>query len=89
MFFFLKNKQKNFFFFKRLRKIFDKKFRFKVTTKVTPNEDDRELLSLGPQQAVTSLQDSSTLPASLFQCLIIFPYKLDRFSDYLHQKMID
>ena len=55
----------------------------------TPNKDDRELLSLGPEQAVTSLQESSTLPASLFQCFIVFPYKLDRFSDYLRQKMID
>ena len=54
-----------------------------------PNKDDQELLSLGPEQAVMSLQKSSTLPASLFQCFIVFPYKLDRFWDYLHQKMID
>ena len=55
----------------------------------TPNKDDRELLSLGPEQAVTSLQELSTLPASLFQCFIVFPFKLDRFSDFLRQKMID
>ena len=36
-----------------------------------------------------SLQESSTLPASLFQCFIVFLYKLDHFSDYLRQKMID
>ena len=37
-----------------------------------PNKDNRELLSLGPEQAVTSLQELSPLPASLFQCFIIF-----------------
>ena len=55
----------------------------------TPNKDDQELLSPGPEQAVTSLQELSTLHASLFQCFIVFPYKLDCFSDYLRQKMID
>ena len=54
-----------------------------------PNKDDRELLNLGPEQAVTSLQELSTLPASLFQCFIVFLYILDRFSDYLRQKMIN
>ena len=54
-----------------------------------PNKDDRELLSLGSELAVMSLQESSTLPATLFQCLIVFANKLDRFSDYLRQKMID
>ena len=48
-----------------------------------PNKDVRELLSVGPEQAVTSFQESSALPASLFQCFIVFPYKLDHFSDYL------
>ena len=62
---------------------------FKVLATATPNKDDRELLSLGPEQAVTSLQELSTVPASLFQCFILFPYKLGRFSDYLRQKMID
>ena len=71
------------------RRVFKKKnsflqhFRHKIELKVpapaTPNKDGRELLSLGPEQAVTSLQESSTLPASFFQCFIIFPYKLDRF----------
>ena len=68
------------------RHIFATKLSFKVPAPATPNKDDRELLSLGPEQAVTSLQESSTLPASLFQCFIVFPYKLDRFSDYLRQK---
>ena len=67
--------------------IFSTKLTFKVPVLATPNKDDRELLSLGPEQAVTSLQESSTPPASLFQCFIVFPYKLDRFSDYLCQKM--
>ena len=62
---------------------------FKVSVPATLNKDERELLSLGPEQAVTSLQESSSLPASLFQCFIVFSYKLDRFSDYLCQKMID
>ena len=67
--------------------IFATKLSFKVSAPATPSKDD--LLSLGPEQAVTSLQESSTLPASWFQCFIVFPYKLDRFSDYLRQKMID
>ena len=49
----------------------------------TPNKDDQELLSLGPEQVVTSLQELCTLPASLFQCFIVFPYKLDRFMGYV------
>ena len=54
-----------------------------------PNKDDRELLSLGPEQAMMSFQELFTLCTSLFQCFIVFPYKLDRFLDYLSQKMID
>ena len=46
--------------------IFVTKLIFKVSAPATPNKDDRELLSLGPEQAVTSLQESSTLLASLF-----------------------
>ena len=48
------------------RHIFTTKLTFKVPVQATPNKDDRELLSLGPEQAVTSLQESSTLLASLF-----------------------
>ena len=73
----------------RFRHIFATKLNFKVPAPATPNKDDRELLSLGPEQPVTSLQELSPLPASLFQCFIVFPYKFDRFSDYLRQKMID
>ena len=62
-----------------LRHIFTTKLSFKVPAPVTPNKDGRE-------QAVSSFQKSFTLPASLFQCFIVFPYKLDSFSDYLHQK---
>ena len=55
----------------------------------TPNKDDQEMLSLGLEQAVMSLQESFTLLTSLFQYFIVFPYKLDRFLDSLSQKMID
>ena len=73
----------------RLRHIFSTKLSFKIPAPATPNKNDRELLSVGPEQAVTSLQESSTLPASLFKRFFVFPYKLDHFADYLRQKMID
>ena len=60
-----------------------------VSLECIENKDDWELLSLGPELAVTSFQESTTLPASLFQCFIVFSYKLDHFSDYLRQKMIN
>ena len=37
------------------------KLSFEVPASATPNKDDRELLSLGPEQVMTSLQGSSTL----------------------------
>ena len=75
----------------QFHQIFATKLRFKVPVLATPNKDDQQLLSLGPEQAVTSLQESSTLPASLFQCFIVFPYKLNCFVGllYLCQRMID
>ena len=51
----------------RFRHILATKLSFKVPMPATPNKNDREWLSLGPEQAVTSLQESSTLPVSLFQ----------------------
>ena len=66
-----------------------KNWAFKISSPATPNEDDWELLSPGPEQAMTSLQESSTLPVSIFQCFIVFPYKRDHFPDYLRQEMID
>ena len=56
----------------RFLHIFVTKSCFKVTASATPNKDDQELLSLGPEQAMTSLQESSTH----IQCFIVFPYKL-------------
>ena len=49
--------KKNFLFLH----IFATKSCFKVPTAATPNEDDWELLSLGSEQAMTSLQGLSTL----------------------------
>ena len=42
---------------------------FKVPASSTPNEDGQELLSLGPEQAMTSLQGSWTL---YFSVLMFF-----------------
>ena len=50
-----------------------------------PNEDDQELLSLGPEQAVMSCQESSTLQ---FTVSLLCLYKSDHFSDGLRQKTI-
>ena len=62
-------------YFKKFRfhHIVATKLTFKVPALDTPYRDDRELLGLGPEQAVTSLQELSTLSASLFQCFIVFP----------------
>ena len=64
------------------RRVFQIKFRFlyifvtkscfKVPASVMPNEDDWELLSLGPVQAMKSLQGSSTLH---FSVLLFFHTK--------------
>ena len=56
----------------RFLHIFATKLSFEVPAPAKPDKDDRELLSLGPEQAVTSEQESSTLPASLFQLFIVF-----------------
>ena len=53
--------EKNF----RCLHIFATKSCIKVPASATLNEDDRELLSLGPEQAVTSLQGLSTLHFSV------------------------
>ena len=51
----------------QFRNIFATKLSFKVPAPATPNKDDRELLNLGPEQAMMSLlQESSTLHFSLF-----------------------
>ena len=52
--------------------IFATKLSFKVPAPATPNKDDRELLSLGPEQAVTSLQESSTLQPVYFNLSLYF-----------------
>ena len=49
----------------RFHHIFATKLSLKVPVLATPNKDDRELLSLGPEQAMTSLQESSTLHFSV------------------------
>ena len=41
----------------RFRHIFATNLGFKAPTLATPNKDDLELLSLDPEQAVTSLQN--------------------------------
>ena len=56
----------------RFRHIFATKLSFKVPSPATPNKDDRELLSLGPEQAVTSLQESSTLQPVYFNLSLYF-----------------
>ena len=49
----------------RFLHIFVTKSCFKVTALATPNKDDQELLSLGPEQAMTSLQGLLTLHFSV------------------------
>ena len=56
----------------RFLHIFATKSWFKVLASATPYEDDRELLSLGPEQAMTSIQASSTL---LFSVSLFFHTK--------------
>ena len=50
----------------RFHHIFATKLSFTVPAPAMHNKDDQELLSLDPEHAVTSYQESSTLPASLF-----------------------
>ena len=76
------------------RRVFQIKFRFlyifvtkscfKVPASVMPNEDDWELLSLGPVQAMKSLQGSSTLH---FSVLLFFHTKSIIFYDLSPDKI--